>query len=231
MKIVPAILAKNLDDFYAMFRQAELFAEYVQIDIMDGVFVPAKSFPQDELNRLKTSLPFELHLMVQDPGQVISRIENPALRKVIFHYEADTDKVVLSRQLHERGISAGLAIKPDTEIRSFRSSADAVDTLLFLTVDPCCYGNPFKPAVLKKIELSRRLFPEKAIAVDGGVSLENLESFYRLGVDYVCVGSRIFLDGVSDKGPPKRIPAENYRSFVEKMHELELKAHASSRET
>jgi ribulose-phosphate 3-epimerase len=198
---------------------------------MDGAFVSTKSFPPVELNHLKTSLPFELHLMVQDPAQLISLIENPALKQVIFHYELDIDRVALGRQLHERGISAGLAIRPDTEISSFRNSADMFDTLLLLTVDPCCYGNPLKPEVLRKVELSRGLFPEKAIAVDGGVSLENLEFFYQSGVDYVCVGSRIFLDGVSDKDPSKRSPTDNYRAFVQKVHELELKNPKPSKRT
>lgn len=219
MKIVPAVLAKNVEDLYGMIRQAELFTDYVQIDIMDGSFVPTKSFPYGELYTLATSLSFELHLMVQNPGSIIACMENPSLKKVIFHQETDGDKSSIINQLKERGILAGLAIKPETEISAFKELADHVDTLLFLTVDPCCYGNPFRPEVLKKVELSRELFPGKSIAVDGGVSLENIGYFYQIGVDYVCVGSRIFLNA-ADGGFPGTVPAESYFAFVKKVEEV-----------
>ena len=84
--------------------------------------------------------------------------------------------------------------------------------LLFLTVDPGAYGSPFKVEVLKKIEEARRIFPNKVISVDGGVSLDNLKSFMYIGVDSVCVGRRIFLKGN---------PEENYRQFAKKLEECE----------
>lgn len=84
--------------------------------------------------------------------------------------------------------------------------------LLFLTVDPGYYGGTFQARVLKKIEEARKIFPDEVISVDGGVSLDNLSLFKDIGVDAVCVGSRIFLKGV---------PEENYMKFVDKAKELE----------
>jgi len=84
--------------------------------------------------------------------------------------------------------------------------------LLFLTVDPGYYGGTFQAHVLKKIEEARKISPDKVISVDGGVSLDNLSLFKDIGVDAVCVGSRIFLGG---------IPEENYMKFINRMKELE----------
>ncbi len=208
MKIVPAILAENLEDFILRLRQAEKFTDYVQIDLMDGIFVPTKSFPPAEIKNVSTSLSFEVHLMVKEPSAYMSLIGNKGLKKVIFHFESDVQQLDLINRIKETGLSAGIAIKPETEIDEFRNTAEYADALLFLAVDPCCYGNPFRPEVLNKVASARRLFPDKIIGVDGGVSLDNLMSFVELGVDYVCVGSRVFLKGT---------PEKNYRLFTDML--------------
>jgi len=211
MKIVPAVLANNIDEFELRIQQAEGFAEYIQIDLMDGVFVPTQSFPSEKISSLKTSLSFEVHLMVKHPLAYFSRIDTPHLKKVIFHVESDVKHKELIQNIHERGLKAGLAINPETDIETFKDLVDDIDTLMFLTVNPCCYGNPFKPDVLKKISKARQIFKEKVIGADGGVSLDNLKSFFNIGVDYVCVGSRIFLSGNAE---------ENYRLFTKRAAEL-----------
>jgi ribulose-phosphate 3-epimerase len=214
MKIVPAILAENYDDFLLRLKQAESFADYVQIDFMDGFFVPFNSFPAEKINSISTPLSFEIHLMVKHPSAFMSRINNPRLKKVIFHFESKVRHLDFINRIKENRIGAGMAINPETKISEFRDIAGHVDTLLFLTVNPGQYGSPFRPDVLKKIEESRQIFPDKIISVDGGVSIENLRLFFELGVDYVCVGSRIFLEGD---------PEEHYKLFKKKLTELEVK--------
>jgi len=199
MKIVPAILADNIEDFFARLRQAESFVDYVQIDLMDGIFVPTRSFPGEMINDINSPLSFELHLMVRNPAAFMSRIDNPHVKKVLFHIESDVEHLNFISQIRQKGISPGIAIKPATEIKEFREVGERVDTLLFLTVDPGWYGSSFKPDVLRKIEEARQVFKDKIIAVDGGISLDNLKLFVNLGVDYVCVGSKIFLEGLQKK--------------------------------
>lgn len=114
--------------------------------------------------------------------------------------------------MEERGILIGMALNPGTQIEQFREAAEPMETLLFLTVYPGAYGSPFRPEVLEKIEETRRLSPRKRIAVNGGVSLDNLKQFMEIGVDSVCVGSRIFLKGT---------PEDNYRQFVNQIKEME----------
>lgn len=214
MKIIPAILCEKLEDCQKMLRQAESFTDYVQIDLMDGVFVPSRSFPTHQINRLETSLSFEVHLMVQNPLEEMSGVSHPRLKKVIVHFESRGNPLDLIREMKGRQMETGLAVNPGTSLSDFRSVSQAVDSLLFLTVEPGYYGSPFKKEVLKKIEETNRLFPGKPISVDGGVSLDNLEWFVEMGVDAVCVGSRIFAGGS---------PRDNYLRFVSRAEELGTK--------
>jgi ribulose-phosphate 3-epimerase len=212
MKIVPSVLAEKFDDFVKRVRQAESFTDYVQVDLMDGVFVETKSFPPQKITSVQTPLSFEVHLMAEDPLAFLNGMEHPGLKKVIFHCEIGADHLALARTIRERGLSPGVAIKPGTDLAQCRGVAEHVDTLLFLTVDPCCYGSTFKPEVLQKIAGARKLFPAKVISVDGGVSLDNLKDLFDAGVDYACVGSRIFL---------QNDPRESYRLFARRVQELE----------
>lgn len=211
MKIVPSLLAEKFEDFVIIVRKAESLTDYVQIDIMDGMLVGSRSFPAAMINSLKTTLAFEVHLMTRDPLDQLAKINHPGLKKVIFHTESGADHFEVIRKIKERGLAAGLAIKPETQIRDFRGYAAEAGTLLFLTVEPGEYGSPFKPEVCEKVAEARRIFPDKEIGVDGGISIDNLEMFYTIGVDYACVGSRIFLHGS---------PERNYSAFIKKVEEL-----------
>jgi ribulose-phosphate 3-epimerase len=214
MKIVPSILSETYEDFLLRLAQAEGLTDYVQIDIMDGNFVGTKSFPAEMISGVRTLLSFELHLMVAYPEVLVGKIRHPGLKKVIYHFEAVTDHGRMIQTLKERGVEAGLAVKPATTVEEFRAAAEAVGTLLFLTVDPGRYGSPFRPEVLAKVAEARKVFAGKVIGVDGGVSLDNLHAFFDIGVDYVCVGSRIFLHGR---------PEDNYRRFAERVRLFERK--------
>jgi ribulose-phosphate 3-epimerase len=220
MKIVPAVLAENADDFLLRLKQAEAFADYIQIDMMDGVFVPTTSFPAERINNVVTSLSFEIHLMVKYPSAFIAPLHSAGLKRVLFHFESDVKHLNFIQQMKERGIETGLAVRPETKMEEFRSIAEHVATILFLTVDPGSYGSPFRPEVLDKIREARKIFKDKTISADGGVSPDNLHLFLDAGVDYVCVGSRIFLHGN---------PAGNYKDFISKLNELEVQHDYSDR--
>ena len=149
--------------------------------------------------------------MVTNPFTYMSKIFNPGLKKVIFHFESDVKHLDFIDQMKMRGVETGLAIRPETEMTVLKQVAEMTDSLLFLTVDPCCYGNPFKPEIIEKIRKARLMFENKTMAADGGVCPDNLALFVEAGLDYVCVGSRIFLRGN---------PAKNYEGFLNKLREL-----------
>ena len=213
MEVVPAILGESLDVFITRLRQAEKFANYIQIDIMDGKFVDTQSLDPEMLNHITITVPFEIHLMVEEPLKVLMSIRNPSLRKAIFHVEAAGNPIEFIKKAKKRSLGVGLAIKPETPLDIFEDLAQHVDTLLFLTVDPGRYGSPFKSEVIQKLLSAQQSLSRKTIGVDGGVSFDNLPLLYDAHVDYVCIGSRIFLDGV---------PEENYKKFNEWLIRLEI---------
>lgn len=205
MKIVPALLAEEFHAFTDLVRKAESFTDYVQVDLMDGRFVPARSFSAQALNGLETSLAFEVHLMGEDPVSAFEGLSNRMLRQLVFHIESDADPQELIRTIRERGLKAGVALNPGTGTEVLRALGD-VDSVLVMTVDPGRYGSPFKAEALNKIPRIRELWPRCTIGVDGGVSLDNLHLIKATGADYVCVGSRILL---------QTDPAASYRAFLE----------------
>lgn len=213
MKIVPAVLAGSIEECVGLMELARTFTDYVQIDIMDGLFVPTRSFPPEALNGVSVLLSFELHLMVKDPLTVVRHLKNRGLRKIIFHAETLDNYNMIISEIRSMGISPGIAVRPETGLEEFLASAFLVDTILFLTVDPGSYGSPFKPKVLEKISRARVALPEAELGVDGAVSLDNLSSFVDIGVDYACVGSRIFRS---------RSPKASFEQFMYKLKELEV---------
>ena len=205
MKIVPSILSDTYDDFLFRLAQAATFTDYVQIDIMDGKFVGTKSFPADMISSAKSTLGFEVHLMTRSPAVVAAGIRHPGLKKVIYHFEAVENRGEVVQLVKNRGLEVGLAVNPGTTLEAIRDAAEGAETLLFLTVEPGRYGSPFRAEVIDKVREARKVFGRKTIGVDGGVSLDNLDVFIDIGVDYACVGSRIFFHGR---------PEENYRAFL-----------------
>ncbi len=191
--VVPAILTDDPKAFEVTVRKAESFTDYVQLDIMDGQFVPSRSITCDSLAHLSTKLSWEAHLMVRQPGSYFEGCRKAGAEKVIFHYEAtDAPREVISLA---RGLNleVGLAINPETPLPAFLPLADEVDSILFLSVHPGFYGSKFIPEVLDKVVELRSRLPDMLIGIDGGIKENNIARVARSGVDVIFVGSAIFL--------------------------------------
>lgn len=206
MKIIPSLLAENFETFTGLVKKSEKFTDYVQVDLMDGVFVDSRSFAAKDINLLDTSLSFEVHLMFEDPVTAFEGLKNEKLRRVIFHIESNAHAQGFVHEIKGKGLKAGIALNPETETEVLRGLKD-FDSILLLTVDPGRYGSPFKPEVLKKAAKMHELYPGISVGVDGGVSLDNLELIKTARIDYACVGSRILL---------QPDPAASYREFAAK---------------
>lgn len=193
MKIVPSVLTDRLDQFRDILKKAETFTDYVQIDFMDGLFVPSKSVSPKDIAGVKTPLVCEAHLMVEKPEQYLTDLKRFGFKRIIFHYEADSQPRAVIRTIREQGIESGMAINPETHISRLDSLVSELDSVLFLSVRPGFYGSSFIPAALDKIPEFRQRYPSIVIGIDGGVALDNISKINALGVDYACVGSRIFL--------------------------------------
>lgn len=192
-RVMPAILTNDPKALATMVRQAETFTTYVQLDIMDGQFVPSKSITWEHLASLSLKLDWEAHLMVLHPEDYLQGFRQAGAQKIVFHYEATPSPQEFISLVRDIGMSVGLAVNPDTANSAILPLVDNVDSVLFLTVHPGFYGSKFIPEVMDKVAELRSARPEMEIGVDGGIKESNIRQIVRAGVDVIYVGSAIFL--------------------------------------
>jgi ribulose-phosphate 3-epimerase len=177
-----------------MARQAEGFTGYLQLDIMDGCFVPSRSVTCRQAAEVSFDIPWEVHLMVEKPGEQLECFKQAGARKAIFHYEATDSTGEVISQARRLGLGVGLAVNPETPVSAVLPMVEDVDSVLFLAVHPGFYGAKFLPEVLDKIAKLRRAQPDIEIGIDGGVKEGNIKLIAGSGVNDIYVGSAIFLD-------------------------------------
>ena len=192
-KVVPTILTNDPAVLETMIRQAESFTNYVQLDIMDGQFVPSHSITWEHLTNLPTKLSWEVHLMVLHPENHLQGFHQAGAQKIIFHYEATPSPRENIARARELGLGVGLAINPETTVSTILPLVDEVDSVLLMTVNPGFYGSKFIPEVMDKVAELRNVRPNMEIGIDGGVKESNITQIVRAGVDVIYVGSAIFL--------------------------------------
>lgn len=213
MKIIPAVLTNDEQDLELKIRLAEKITPLAQIDVMDGIFVPSYSVGFKELQKIKTNMELEIHLMVIKPEMYFEGYKNARAKRIIFHFEATNKPYELLKQLKNMGLEAGIAINQETPVNAVVPFLKDLDMLLLLAVNPGFYGSPFIPSVLDKAcELSSILSHNSCpitpvLALDGGVKLDNILNIYNSGVKQAVIGSAIF------KGNPE----ENYNNFLVKL--------------
>lgn len=206
MRIVPAVLTDKPDELKRMIIQSEGFCDLVQIDIMDGTFVPSKSISAGDLAKIKTRLKLEIHLMVEEPGKYLEPFKRAGAERIVFHYESKEDPAGIISKIRSLGMEAGIAINPETPVSKVEGYFKDIDLLLFLSVNPGFYGSKFIPEVCDKARALKERKGRPIIAMDGGLKTDNILMIKEAGVDLACVGSGIF-----GKGDPK----ENYRNLAE----------------
>ena len=213
--VVPALLTDRKEELQAMLDLCAKFTDFVQIDIMDGEFVPSKSITAEELKVVKAPIGNEAHLMVKDPLAWLEPLKALKCSRIIYHFEAVFDHERVMREIKRHGLKVGLAVKPQTKLSEFKSLVPRIDCLLFMSVNPGFYGAPFIPDVLNKIKEFKKAFPDKIAGIDGGVKKENLCSILKSGVDFVCVGSAIL------KAPDPKSAYKDFLKMVKQAHDAE----------
>lgn len=193
IRVVPAILTDDSSALEKMVCQTENFTDYVQIDIMDGHFVPSRSVTWEDIAGLSINIKWEAHLMVTHPEKYCEGFKQASASKVIFHHEATISPREVIARIRNLGLEVGLAINPETPVSATASYINEVDSVLLLTVTPGFYGSKFIPEVMDKVAELRDIQPGIEIGVDGGVKEINIKEIASAGVDYICVGSAVFL--------------------------------------
>ena len=197
VRITPSILNA---DFADMGREVGRIgsADGVHIDVMDNHFVPnlTMGVPMVEALRRVTDLPFDAHLMIEDPDVWAPGYVDAGAQTVTFHLEAAKAPIRLAREIRSRGGRAAVALKPATPGEQIADFLDEFDQVLLMTVEPGFGGQSFLDCVLPKIRRTRELIDRTGkdiwLQVDGGVSPRTIARAAQAGADTFVAGSAVY---------------------------------------
>lgn len=197
--LAPSILSADflhLADQIKLVEQAG--ADWLHLDVMDGHFVPNLSMGPMIIKacRSATSLPLDVHLMVQEPGNLLAAFAEAGADHLTVHFEACEHIQDILGQIRGLGLKAGVSLKPSTPIRDIQASLPWVDGILVMSVDPGYSGQKFLPSAPQRISDLRNILDtmgSKAwLAVDGGINVQTLPLAKEAGADTFMAASSIF---------------------------------------
>ena len=197
--LAPSILSADFTDLASSFKKMEEGgADWIHVDVMDGSFVPNISFGQGVVRALRplTVLPFDVHLMINNPEQHVESFAEAGADSLTFHWENVIHCHRLIERIHALGKKAGISIVPSTPVRELEAVLPYVDIVLVMTVNPGFGGQKLIPLCLEKIKELVRLREKHgysyAVSVDGGVNGSNVRTVAETGVDVIVSGSAFF---------------------------------------
>lgn len=200
--VAPSLLSADKTHLKDEIKKVEaLGCEYIHWDIMDGVFVPNKSFPVSAVkeNAKVHKMVNDVHIMVADPMNVAPEFIEAGADIVTFHFEALECPVCcgkLIKKIHDLGCKAGISIKPKTNVKVLKELVKQVDLVLVMSVEPGKGGQAFIPSALGKIKKLRKWIDKEnlncLIEVDGGINAETGAKCRKAGADILVAGSYLY---------------------------------------
>ncbi|MBO7144634.1 MAG: ribulose-phosphate 3-epimerase [Salinivirgaceae bacterium] len=199
VKVAPSLLSA---DFGNLARDIEEInaskADYLHVDIMDGVFVPniSMGFPVLKAIKKSSKKPLDVHLMIVNPDQYVERFRDAGAEVLTVHYEACTHLHRTIAHIKDCGMKAGVALNPHTPVEVLADIIQDVDLVLIMTVNPGYGGQKFIEHSYDKLLRLRKLMEETnskpMVEVDGGVNFDNTEKLVNHGVSVLVAGSTVF---------------------------------------
>ena len=197
IKVAPSILSA---DFAHLGRDIEAIstADYVHVDVMDGLFVPNISIgiPVVKSIRPTTTLPLDVHLMIDNPEVQVSWYLEAGADSVTIHCEATDDAAALIDAIHAAGAKAGVSINPETDTSVLAGLVDKCDLVLMMSVHPGFGGQSFIESTPERItqvvELCKAADANPIIEVDGGINAKTAPLVVARGADLLVAGSAVF---------------------------------------
>ena len=195
----PSILSADFSILGQQIREAdEAGAEYIHIDVMDGIFVPSISYGMPVIKSIRktTDKVFDVHIMITDPIRYIEDFVKSGADIITFHLEATDDAMAVINKIHDCGIKAGISIKPGTPVEELVPYLDKVDMILIMTVEPGFGGQPFIEASYDRIRAVRKMLTDRGldtdIQVDGGIYKTNIKDVIAAGANVIVAGSAVY---------------------------------------
>ena len=197
--ISPSVLAADFANLEREVKKVELAgAEYLHLDVMDGIFVPNISFGAPVISALRkhTSAVFDVHLMITDPIRYVEDFIKAGADIITIHYESCDDPLSVARYIRSKGVRAAISVKPKTPASVLFPMLRELDMVLVMTVEPGFGGQKLIPETVDKVRELREYANANNInidiEVDGGVGLDNLGTLTDAGANVIVAGSSIF---------------------------------------